>query len=269
MTVVICMLLLVSGCGKVPQTQNVAQNNTPKTDQILSVESKDEDNSWKQPIAQKLLQEFNVYYKKLKNNENVPYNRIMAADRATGLLTVYKDYISSDELKKIRSKLNKINEDSWSAAVSFGYTSSGLHIISIMDMENNGTYNYERAYDSIRGCDSEDKLMEDMFNAGCTASDIYIEDLRGRRNSFTVYATPVFLDGTIFKIIPEEKDISESTNKVLNDYNRHIESKDGVYKNKEWRLFATASIYSFLSIYVDNEKIDLASDASDIQYYGE
>lgn len=223
----------------------------------------------KKAVAEKLLKEFNEYYENMQEDDKIHYNRIMAADRATGLLCIYKDYITPDELKDVKNKANTINNIGIGhCTVSFGYTESGLHITALRDMQDNSSMKYEKLCNFLRQNNQEVAMFTDLyFNHECFLSDVYIENLKNQRETFNVKLDSILIDGPEFKMAKEVKNLDDKTKEALKKYNRTIEPKDGIYRNRTWRLIATEKISDFLRIYVDNEKIDLVSEASDKQNY--
>ena len=254
--------------GKNLSSQTNYQNGNNKV-------SNDNNSLWKKTVAEKLLSEFNEYYKKMQSGDDTTFNRIMAADRATGLLCVYKDYISSKRLKDINNKAYIINKKIGDSHVSFGYTTSGLHVIALITAGfTSNSINYESVCNKIRNTDQEINLIWDL-QAKCNyqASDVFIEDLRNKRKKFDVNIDFVQIDGRSYIPKEEVKNVSDKAKEILKKYNRIMQSKNGNYVNKSWRLIAaplkSIYIYDFLRIYVDDEKLDLVTNASDAQNQGE
>lgn len=219
--------------------------------------------------SSKILAEFYDNYNKVHGTTNVSFNKIKAADIATSLLIKYKKYISVEDLNSVKNKVAEINEYlRGDTTVLFGYTSSGLHIVALMDRLDNAASEYEPICNLVRGDPNETKLFSDMIlNNGCFSIDIYIEDLRNIRDSFEVKVDTVGINGEKLIFTDEIKEISDNTKHTLKKYKRKLESKDGTYNNKTWRLIAADKFINFLRVTVDNENIELLGMASDKYFY--
>lgn len=270
---IICITaLLLTGCKDDKPLYTIIEDweyvSTPKITKVKPArvfqEVSNDDETWKYDVAERLYNEFCYFYAnigdRLENDTyyreyeidwdyrgtGIPvfytgYNRLMAADRAKGVIA-YRDYLDSAQLDYVLSKKDEINGDiGWFDWVYSGYTKSGLHFIALSYNYTRNAYYCRPACNKIRGDLKESEFFGELFGCkeGPLGIDLYVEDLSQRRDEIEVY--PVFMDSGESKSNKEIEvvhDFSPDVLEVLERYGRQPIAKDETkLKNKSWNLY--------------------------------
>ncbi|MBU5451502.1 hypothetical protein [Acetivibrio sp. MSJd-27] len=274
------IMLFISGCNvkKISNDEQKLVNDRQNT-----VVNNSEDCSWKNDVAQKLFIEFCEFYQNMseddfvnledKNNRvtynqqngRIAYNRIMAADRATALLGVYKNYLSKEDLMFVESKKDEINNGMFAnSRIHFGYTFSGLHIIALCEGLTNNSLMYEGACDKIRNLKDESSFFDEMHNQGYFICDLFVEDLSNTRKDIGNLDVNLYWKNGSADPIERLKilDFSEEDLNILKKYNRVIAKENELYENKSWHLLASQKYFDLVKVKVDNEEVELVDSIS-------
>ena len=217
--IVIASLCFVIFSGKMHEKEEpneaaelVYELETEETDKPIYADAPYEE--WKADVAKRLYKEFCEFYANMpnddyptpksieeradcyeqaENNGKTGYSRVMAADRACGILTVYGGYLSEDELNFVRSKVDEIHEKIYTfPLVYFTYTPSGLHIMTINSYYTTNSMNCVPLTNQIRAISDEgDFLYEANQEGNCWLLDVFAEDLSPDRENISI--EPVLL----------------------------------------------------------------------------
>ena len=281
------IVILLSGCNSdktdiVTKSEQDLEGVYIPEEHIEDVQLTNSDDSWKYEVAQKLYEEFCYFYKHMeeddfihdianmyvynKANNRTGFNRTMAADRACGLLTAYKDYISSEKLDYIKQKTAEINERIDTITMTnFGYSKSGLHFISINYVGTRNTLAQEDMCNKIRGIESECDFLGDFFySSKLGLIDLYVEDLSPDKGvvsfEFNVTGDRMSKNDDEYKQVFSTGLDGEG---VLIKYNRDIvREKKTVFDNQSWNLFAMDGWdFNWFKIMLEDETVVLTYKA--------
>lgn len=193
------------------------------------------------PIANSLEERSNCYVQAEKYGKT-GYNRVMAADRACGILTVYGNYLSINELNFVKSKIDEICEKIYSfPLVYFTYTSSGLHIMTINSYYTTNSINNVPLANLLRGIDEEENfLYEFCSETDGWLLDVFVEDLSPDKKNADI--EPILLLKTAkagkYNMFERTKEINTEELNILNKYNRTCITGENVsLENNSWNLF--------------------------------
>lgn len=244
------------------QNENKNDNTTEKIYVVNNDVHKESENytAWKSDVAKRLYKEFCEFYENMPNDDYVNtyhkglsygyqqaryngktgYSRLMAADRACGILTVYGNYLTAEELKDVKNKAETIRNDFFTKSiVNFGYTQSGLHFITISYAEKFQTEQKFSA-NQIRNLSNEsDFLIDYKAETGQQLLDVFAEDLSPNKSNIKV--EPILLDcienNKFYKI--ERTTVLENTStEFLNESGRNcITDTEITLKSGTWKLF--------------------------------
>lgn len=215
---------------------------------------------WKADVAKRLYSEFcsfygNMYnddfilgdsygdyygYEQAKTNGRTGYSRFMAADRLSGILDVYGEYLTKDELNYVKSKKNEIYEAYVGVLVNFKYSKSGLHIITVRGSTCNADEHGKFLANQIRAVADENDFLEDVYlNTNFSMLDVFAEDLSPNERDIWVEPSVDVRDG---KSVSTEHAIAENTDEdcqlILNKYNRTCATGEKVrFESGSWNLF--------------------------------
>lgn len=246
---------------------------------ILKSDKKAE--KWKTSVAEQLYEEFcqfynNMYnddfisgdsdgdyygYEQAENNGKTGYSRFMAADRLSGILDVYGDYLSKEKLDYVKSKRVEIYEDYVGILINFKYSNSGLHIITVKGSTCNADEHGKFLANQIRGISDENNFLEEVFmQTDYSMVDVFIENLSPNKND--IYIEPYvvvqdsFLPAAEYKAVKNIDDISQS---IFNKYGRICLTTEKVQlKNGSWNLFCfEPKIWNYIIIKTSDEELKL------------
>ncbi len=206
-------------------------------------------------IAKKLYKEFIEYSDMYANDDKVflkknyirgsdntsAYDAVMAIDRATGILGVYKPYFTDEEIVKVNSRYKKIQDEFGNGfPIYYGYSKAGLHFIVISPNFVTGDGGFKSAINKIRNDSNEMNFLNDTsyicIENDFRILDVFAEDLTNKSDNIKYDISISYLDGSSkfdSKII-EKPDI-EKLNKYFTNYKRSY-SQTPETKDKEWRL---------------------------------
>ena len=269
-------ILIFSGCCIIDDNNAIQNHETYE----MNSESSEQyfDSSSKEKVAQKMYVEFCQYYNNMEEDDFITYidpkeradynlshnktayNRIMAADRATALLGVYKDFISDEQLTFVSSKKDEINDGFFAdSRVLFGYTASGLHFVALYRGITNNSMLYEGTCNKIRRLNDESTFFDDILygDMGYWACDLFIEDLSQIRQSVDSVDVEFYEWRSNDENVQREiiSDFSEEDRQFFEKYNRKISNPYGMLKVNEWSLFFTSRHFNRVRIIVDGEEL--------------
>ena len=272
MRFIICILVIIMSL-----TACTAEN--PNYSSPISEDSTEQSiytNDWKTSVANQLLSEFYEYYNNMYNDDIVwendlgtstipyniehdktSYNRIMAADRATALLGVYRDYISQSDVEFIESVSEEINKHIDQSLIRFGYSKSGLHIIAVLGDGAKNSIFYEPLCDKIRKAKEMQFFDELLDSSGYYMCDIFVEDLSPLETSYDVDVKLALYNGTeepIERILVNE--FNEEDLAIFEKYQRSV-STDNSFKINEWNLFASKKFFDMVDVRINDEVVSL------------
>lgn len=244
---------------------------------------------WKADVAKRLYKEFCEFYSNMPNDDYVDtyhkgitygyqqaryngktgYSRLMAADRACGILTVYGDYLTEEELKDVKTKAEEVRNELFDRAiVNFGYSESGLHFMTINYASDSYYYDQKFAANQVRDLPEEsDFLMDCVSETGNQLLDVFVEDLSADKENISI--EPILSDciekGKFIKT-KRLSAIDEKLTGFLKDRDRNCITDENVsLKNGSWNLFPFKGNSAVDSVIIKNgdEELELFNAALD------
>ena len=282
------MCFLFIGCER--SLKNEVKNDEPKNSLLITEEEEQsgqepneadlvpEDDSWKEPIAKKLLTEFYEFYNNMKNDDIVrrskfdydnkngktDFSRAMAIDRRIALLGVYRKYVPEKDLEFIES-LKLVKNFGLTHRFSVAYTNSGLRIISLKQGVVVSSIQYEPLCDQIRRNEQETEFFLKMRDSGYYLCDIYIENLRDQQENFKLDVQLFSSNGPdepFAFVRPIVTNVSEEGLNMLAKYNRTLHHGSGIFHTDHWYLFASENHCDMIKITMEDDESIVLNESS-------
>ena len=214
-------------------------------------EKGEEYKQWKADAAKRLYKEFCEFYAKMDSDEDAGinmYNRVMAADRACGILSVYGGYLSETEYDYVYNKTSEINDNIPSpddVMVYFGYTESGMHFTCISRQLSSGS-SQKFSAEKIREKDDEYQFLSELTSTnGKIFLDVLSEDLSGLNRQLPV--KPYLMLKTDrnqsyfyakFSKYGSIRDVDDTNLKLIKEYDRNcITDRETPVSSGSWNIF--------------------------------
>lgn len=234
-------------------------------------------NEWRTTVSSQLLSEFYEYYNNMylddivwKNasgtntipynieHDKTSYNRIMAADRATALLGVYRDYISQSDVEFIESVSEEINKYMNQSLIRFGYSKSGYHIIALLGDGPKNSVFFEPLCDKIRGT-KEMKFFDELLDlSGYYMCDVFIENLSPAKMPFHMDVKLMLSNGIENPIeVALVNEFSEEDLLIFDKYQRSVPTSNNLVISNEWNLLASKKFFDMVEVRINDEVISL------------